>query len=62
MEEVLIRFRLVKDEAQALQQLSSAELRNPREQVRYILRRELERRGLLPASVNPPVLETRRER
>jgi hypothetical protein len=49
MEEVLIRFRLVGDEAQALRRLSAEELRNPREQIRYILRRELVRRGLLPA-------------
>lgn len=47
IEDVLIRFRLVNDEAQALRKLSSTELRTPSSQVRYILRRELERQGLL---------------
>jgi hypothetical protein len=47
MEDVLIRFRLMNDEAQALYKLSSNELRQPRDQVRYILRRELKRLGLL---------------
>lgn len=46
---ILIRFRLVGDEAKALHKLSAAEMRSPRDQTRLILRRELERRGLLPA-------------
>lgn len=39
-------------EAKALARLSYAEMRDPREQIRFIVRSELERRGLLPA--NPP--------
>lgn len=49
MDDVLIRFRLVGDEAQALRELSSAEMRTPREQTRYLVRRELLKRGLLPS-------------
>jgi hypothetical protein len=47
MDEVVVRFRLVSDEARALRRLSAEELRQPRDQVRYILRRELVQRGLL---------------
>ena len=47
MDDVLIRFRLVGDEAQALLRLSANEMRRPTHQVRFMLRRELERRGLL---------------
>ena len=47
MEEVLIHFRLVGDEAKALLESSIAECRRPREQVRYILRESLKERGLL---------------
>jgi hypothetical protein len=45
--EVLIHFRLVGDEAQAMHKLSVQEFRRPRDQARHILRQELERRGLL---------------
>jgi hypothetical protein len=47
MEQVLVRFRLIGDEAKALQKLSAQEMRHPREQTRYILRQELQKRGLL---------------
>jgi len=47
MEKVLIHFRLVGVEAEALRRLCAAELRRPRDQARHILRTELERRGLL---------------
>jgi len=47
MDEVVIRFRLVSNEARALRRLSAEELRHPRDQVRYMLRRELVQRGLL---------------
>jgi hypothetical protein len=50
MEDVLIRFRLVGDEARALLGLSTEELRHPRDQVRFLLRGELKRRGLLQLS------------
>ena len=49
-DEVLIRFRLVGDEARALCALSAEELRRPRDQIRFMLRQELERRGLLKAA------------
>jgi hypothetical protein len=55
MNDVLIRFRLVGDEAQALVQWSSNELRSPQQQVKYVLRREFERLGLLqPSPTIPP--------
>ena len=47
-EGVLIRFRLIGREAQALRRLSADELRNPRDQVKHVLLRELMQRGLLP--------------
>ena len=50
-EGVLIRFRLVGNEAEALRTLCTAEMRSPRDQTRFILRRELAQRGLLPADV-----------
>jgi hypothetical protein len=36
------------EEADALCRLAASELRNPRDQIRHILRCELQRRGLLP--------------
>ncbi len=56
-EGVLIHFRLVGDEAEALRTLSAAEMRNPRDQTRFILRRELAHRGLLPTDA--PARESR---
>jgi len=47
MEDVLINFRLVGDEARALRELALDQVRRPRDQVRHLLRCELERRGLL---------------
>ena len=46
-EGIVIRFRLEGAEAEALRTLSAAEMRNPRNQTRFILRRELVQRGLL---------------
>ena len=46
-DEVLIRFRLVGDEARALIAWSTRELRSPRDQLRWLLRNELEQRGLI---------------
>lgn len=48
MDDVLIRFRLVGDEARALRSLAATDLRDPRDQVRYIVRDVLVSRGLLP--------------
>jgi len=40
-------------EAELLAKLAAAELRDPRDQIRFVLRQEFERRGLLPATVKP---------
>lgn len=50
-DQVLIRFRLTDDEARSLRELSAAQLRRPRDQVRIIVRRELERLGYLQPDV-----------
>lgn len=46
-----LRLTLEQDEYSALLKIAVAELRNPEDQARFIIRRELERAGLLPASV-----------
>jgi hypothetical protein len=43
---------LDKDERRALDRLGACELRDPRLQVRYLIRNELERRGLLVSADN----------
>jgi hypothetical protein len=45
-------------EAEALARLAAAELRDPREQIRFILREELRRRNLLPAEIREMSQET----
>jgi hypothetical protein len=50
MEMTRIVILLDKDERRALDRLALNELRDPRLQVRYLVRTELERRGLLQAS------------
>lgn len=47
METITVRFSLGGREAEALKRLAYAELRSPRDQARYLLRKELEERGLL---------------
>lgn len=44
-----LRLTLEQDEYSALLEIAAVELRNPGDQARYMLRCELERRGLLPA-------------
>ena len=46
----MVRFQIVLDpaEADSLARWAASELRDPRDQLRMILRSELERRGLLP--------------
>jgi hypothetical protein len=48
----MVRMQVVlnQSEARALTQLADSEIREPRDQIRYILRQELEQRGLLPPS------------
>lgn len=47
MDNTRITIPLEQAEKSALLKLAMAELREPREQIRYILRRELERLGLI---------------
>ncbi len=42
-------------EAKALSKWAASEMRDPRDQIRFILRMELERRGLLPAQAIGPL-------
>jgi hypothetical protein len=48
----MVRLQVVLDptEGRALTDLAFKELRDPRDQIRLIVRQELERRGLLPPS------------
>ena len=45
-DQVLIHFRLFGTEAKALKAWAADERRRPTDQVRYLLRRELEKQGL----------------
>jgi hypothetical protein len=47
-----LTLTLFDDEQNALRALSQKERRHPREQAALLIRRELERRGLLPADVS----------
>lgn len=51
----MIRLQIALDptEADRLAALAASQLRDPRDQVRYILRRELERVGMLPDAQEP---------
>jgi hypothetical protein len=46
----MVRLQVVLDptEASVLAQWAESEMRDPRDQIRFVLRQELERRGLLP--------------
>lgn len=48
MDNTRITISLEQRERAALMRLARSELRKPRDQARYIIRRELERIGLLP--------------
>ena len=52
----MVRLQIVLDpaEAEALAMWAESELRDPRDQIRLVLRRELERRGLLKVSEDAP--------
>ncbi len=56
---IVIRLKLPLDQAEysALLKVSQDELRNPVDQARFILRQELERRGLVPTNLAPLVTE-----
>ncbi len=47
MEDILIRFRLIGKDAEALGRWAARKLRSPSDQVRFLLRSELERRELM---------------
>jgi hypothetical protein len=53
----MVRLQIVLDpaEADALAAWAESELRDPRDQIRLVLRRELERRGLLEANREMPI-------
>ncbi len=55
---MITRLKLVlpKSEYDALTRLAAVELRNPHDQVRHLLRRELERAGLLGEGNSAPEL------
>ena len=59
MPRVVLTIR--EDERRALIQLSIAELRQPRDQVRFILRQELERCGLLKSTNDMAASEKTKE-
>jgi hypothetical protein len=52
----MVRLQIVLDpaEAEALAMWAGSELRDPRDQIRLVLRRELERRGLLRIAEHAP--------
>lgn len=45
-----LQVSLNRMEADALANLAASELRDPRDQIRLVVRQELQRRGLLPAT------------
>ena len=47
---VRLQVHLDPSEADALARWAASELRDPRDQIRLLLRRELKQRGLLPSS------------
>jgi hypothetical protein len=55
-----LKIALPQTEFDALFKLSLLEVRNPADQVRVILRAELERRGMLPTSTPQPQGEPQR--
>ena len=52
----MVRLQVMLDpaEADALATWAESELRDPRDQIRLVVRRELERRGLLHVTENSP--------
>lgn len=55
MEDIKINLRLIGEEAKAFERLSTSELRKPSAQARFIIRRELERLGLIEPARPAPV-------
>lgn len=54
---IRLQVSLDHDEARALAEIAYADLRDVRDQIRYIVRQELERRGLLPDEQSQAPLE-----
>ena len=59
----MVRLQVVLDptEADVLTRWASSELRDPRDQIRFVLRQEFERRGLLPKKNAEQAQGARRE-
>jgi hypothetical protein len=55
MQKLRISVPLERSEARALIDMAGAECREPRQQLRYLLRREARRRGLLTALQVSPI-------
>ena len=49
MDECLIHFRLIGDDATAFKALCAQDMRKPSQEARYLVMCELARRGLIPA-------------
>ncbi len=49
-----LKLALPQDEYSALLKMALAELRNPSDQIRHIVRHELQAKGLLPADLAAP--------
>lgn len=47
---IRLQIGLTTTEAEALARWAISEMRDPRDQIRFLLQRELQRRGLLPGS------------
>ena len=54
---VRLQVSLRKEEADVLMKWSASELRDWRDQIHFIIRQEMERRGLLPANSHDPQVE-----
>jgi hypothetical protein len=56
-----LQIRLDRDEADALARLAASELRDPRDQIRLMVRRELKQGGWLPANTPTETQEPHRD-
>ena len=48
-----IRLAMPLEEYEAIEKAAAAEFRNTHDQIRFVLRQDLQRRGLLPAETQP---------
>jgi hypothetical protein len=59
MDECLVQLRLIGEEATAFKRLCALEVRRPSQEARFLIVRELEKRGLTPTA--PDLAEPRRD-